>query len=154
YQWLCGGEPINYWTLNDFYHANAADLDRLFTEHIAALLSQGLISLGTVTVDGRKVVASASKDTFHRAPTLLAHLAEADRHVAARARQRAAAGARDRRQAAQERAAADRQRRLQRAVEEVRRHQEQRRQSKRADAKPEEARASESDPDAARMKLP
>jgi transposase len=154
YQWLCGAEPVNYWTLNDFYHAHAADLDHLFVEHIAALRSQGLIRLQTVTVDGRKVVASASKDTFHREATLEQHLAEAEQHVATVSRQRAASGLGRREQAARERAAVERVQRLQRAVSEVRRRQEQRRQSKRADAKPEAARASESDPDAARMKMP
>jgi transposase len=154
YQWLCGAETVNYWTLNDFYNANAADLDHLFVEHIAALRSQGLISLQTVTLDGRKVVAAASKDTFHREATLEKHLAEAEQHVAAVSQQRAATGLRSREQAARARAATERVQRLQRAVSEVRRRQEQRRQSKRKDAKPEEARASESDPDAARMKMP
>ncbi len=96
YQWLCGGEPVNYWTLNDFYTAHAADLDRLFVEHIAALRGQGLIALRRVTQDGRKVVADAGKDTFHRQGTLERHWAEAEQHVAAvqaqRARRRRAAG--------------------------------------------------------------
>lgn len=154
YQWLCGAEPINYWTLNHFYHANAADLDQLFVEHLAALRSQGLVELHTVTQDGRKVIASASKDTFHREETLERHRLEAQQHLAALRQQRAATGQRSQQQAAQERAAADRADRLQRAVTAVRQRQEQRRQSKRSDVKPEEARASESDPDAARMKLP
>ena len=154
YQWLCGADTVNYWTLNDFYTAHTADLDQLFVEHIAALRSQRLIPLQTVTLDGRKVVASASNDTFHREATLEQHLAEAAQHVAAMSQQRAATGLGRREQAAQDRAADERVQRLQRAVSEVRRRQEQRRQRKRADAKPEEARASESDPDAARMKLP
>jgi transposase len=154
YQWLCGGEAVNYWTLNDFYTAHSADLDRLFIEHIAALRGQGLIPLQSVTLDGRKLVADASKDTFHREGTLQKHLAEAEQHVTAWSQQRAATDQRSRVQAAQQRAAAERAERLRRAVAQVRERQEQRRHSKRSDAKPEEARASESDPDAARMKMP
>jgi transposase len=154
YQWLCGGEPVNYWTLNDFYTAHAADLDQLFVEHIAALRGQGLIDLRRVTQDGRKVVADAGKDTFHRQGTLERHLAEAEQQVAAVQAQRGATATRGRSQAAQERAACERLQRLRRAAAQVRRRQEQRRAAKRSDADPAEARASESDPEAARMKMP
>jgi transposase len=154
YQWLCGGEPVNYWTLNHFYTANQADLDRLFVEHIAALRQQGLISLQRVTLDGRKVIASASKDSLHREPTLQKHLEEAKHHVAALHEQRQQAGRRNQEQAAKERAAKERVQRLQQAVKQVHELQEKRRQSKRSDAQPEQARASETDADATRMKMP
>ena len=153
YQWLCGGEPINYWTLNDFYTAHADDLERLFIEHIAALRGQGLIALQRVTLDGRKIVADAGKDTFHREGTLQRHLAEAEQQVAAVRQQRTATG-RSCQQAAQERAVTERAARLRQAVAQVQQRQQQRLNSKRSDAKPEEARASESDPAAARMKMP
>jgi transposase len=154
YQWLCGGVPINYWTLNHFYTANQADLERLFVEHIAALRHQGLICLQRVTLDGRKIIASASKDALHREPTLQKHLEEAKQHMAALHAQRQQAGRRSREQAAKERAAQERVGRLQQAVKQVQERQEQRRQSKRADAQPQEARASETDPHATRMKMP
>ena len=149
YQWLCGGEPINYWTLNDFYQAHAADLDRLFVEHIAALRSQELISLGLR--DPGRSQARGSGQQGHIPPGSDAGGASGRSDPARGSREPAAGGHRaaESRQAAQERVATDRVARLQRAVSEVRRRQELRRQSKRADAQPEECAASESDPDAA-----
>src|SRR4051794_3635021 len=37
YRWLCGGVPVNYHTLADFRVGCADVLDRLLTEHLAAL---------------------------------------------------------------------------------------------------------------------
>src|SRR5262249_19074956 len=49
YQWLCGGEPVNYHSLADFFADHGAALHDLFVEHIAALRQQGLIALAQVT---------------------------------------------------------------------------------------------------------
>ena len=155
YQWLCGGEAVNYHTLSDFYSCHGVALRQLFTEHIAALRQQGLITLQTVTLDGRKVAANASKDCFRREGTLERHLQEATEHVQQVAAAQAAAGAvTTKRAAAQRRGARERQQRLQRAVAVVRQRQEHRRELKRASSPPEQARANETDPDVAKMKLP
>src|SRR5947209_6221878 len=58
YQWLCGGRPVNYHTLADFYSANGTAIHALFVEHVAALRSHGLLDLSCLTLDGRKVVAN------------------------------------------------------------------------------------------------
>src|SRR6516165_10842058 len=81
YQWLCGGRPVNYHSLADFYAAHGAALREVFIEHIAVLCEQELLDLWQVTVDGRKVLANAAKDSFHREPTLQAHLAQARAHL-------------------------------------------------------------------------
>ena len=155
YQWLCGGVPVNYHSLADFYAEHGAALHALFVEHIAALRQQGLIELAQVTLDGRKVPASASKDRYRREGTLQRHLDEAARHLQQLEAQRQAAPATAARQAAaQRRAARDRHQRLQRAVQVVRQRQEQRRQANRKASPPEQARANETDPDAAKMKMP
>ena len=155
FQWLCGADPVNYHTLADFYSAHEPALRALFVEHVAALRQQDLIELHTVTLDGRKVSADASKDGARRAPTLQAHQEEARAHLqrleAAR-NQEAALG--PRRAAARRRGARERVERLERALEVVQRRQQQRRDSKRTDSKPEDARASATDPDAAKMKMP
>jgi transposase len=152
YQWLCGGRPVNYHTLADFYSGHGAALRELFVEHIAALRAQGLVELWQVTVDGRKVLASAAKDSFHREPTLQAHRAEARAHLDRLDAEAADDGRPARQVAAQQRAARERQQRLEAAVAQVQRRQGARAQAKRKDRPPEEARASETDPDAARMK--
>jgi len=152
YQWLCGGRPVNYHTLADFYADHGSALRELFIEHIAVLREQELIDLWQVTVDGRKILANAAKESFHREPTLQAHLAEARAHLERleAAADDAAAGTRQAR--AQRRAARQRQQRLAAAVAQVRQRQQDREQAKRSDRVPADARASETDPDAAKMK--
>ncbi|HET8646207.1 MAG TPA: transposase, partial [Vicinamibacteria bacterium] len=155
YQWLCGGEPVNYHSLADFFADHGAALHGLFVEHIAALRQQGLIDLAQVTLDGRKVPANASKDRYRREGTLRRHLDEAAQHLQQlEAQRQGAAGASARQAAAQRRAARERHERLQRAVAVVRQRQEQRRQANRKASPPEGARANETDPDAAKMKMP
>ena len=137
------------WTLNYFYTAHAADLDRLFVEHIAALRGQGLIALRRVTQDGRKVVADAGRTVPSPgdAGAALGRGRTRGRRPAQPARRPCAADRKPPRSGRGMPAA-----RLRRAAAQVRQRQEQRRASKRSDAEPAEARALESDPDAARMR--
>jgi transposase len=151
YRWLCGGPSPNYHTLSTFYAANGAFLDDTFVEILAALTAAGLLTVTAIAVDGRKVPANASKESFHRAATLDRHRAEAAQHVAALREGRSAAQALSSRQAAaRRRAAAERQRRLVAAIATVQQRQAERAATGRA--KPEEARASETDGDARKMK--
>jgi len=153
YQWLCGGVPINHHTLADFYSQNGSALQRVFVEHIAALRQQGLIDLTEVTLDGRKVPAHTAKERFHRLPTLERHLAEAEAHLQQLTQQRQEGPACSaRQQAAQKRAARERQQRLRQAVAQVRSRQQHRQVNDRVCRAPAEARASETDPDAVKMK--
>lgn len=153
YQWLCGGQTVNYHTLADFYADNGPAVERAFVEHIAVLTQQNLIDLWQVTLDGRKVRANASKESNHRQKTLEKHQQEAHDHLQQLKDQQDDPSDNPRRQAARRRAARERQQRLQQAIDQVRQRQEQRRRSKRSDSKPEDARASETDPDAAKMKM-
>lgn len=155
YQWLCGAAPVNYHTLNDFHLDHGDALEELFVDYIAALRQQELVDLSEVTLDGRKILANASKDHFHREPTLQRHLQEASEHLGRLQAQRAEGGGRSARQeAAQQRAARDRQARLQQAVAVVQQRHQQREQSPRSTAPPEDARANSTDPESAKMKLP
>jgi len=153
YQWLCGGRPVNYHSLADFYTAHGTALRALFVEPIAALRQQGLITLTHVTLDGRKVTASASKDCYRREGTLQRHLDEAAEHLRQVEAQRSAAVS-ARQAAAQRRGARDRHARLERALVVVRQRQARRQQANRKASPPEDARANETDPDAAKMKMP
>lgn len=153
YQWLCGGRAVNYHSLADFYADHGAALQNLFVEYIAALRHHDLVTLTQVTVDGRKVTANASKDCYRREGTLQRHLEEATEHVRQLESQRDPA-ATGRQAAARLRGARDRQARLQEALAIVHQRQEHRRQSNRAASPPEEARANETDPEVAKMKMP
>ncbi len=58
--------PLNYHTLSDFRTAHERALDDLFTQLLAVLMHQGLISLKRVAQDGLRVRASAGSDSFRR----------------------------------------------------------------------------------------
>lgn len=155
YRWLCGGVSVNYHTLADFRAGCADLLDRLLTEHVAALAKAGLIDLDTLVQDGVRIRASAGAASFRRAGTLDRHLAQAHEVVEALKREvDAAADASNRRiKAAQERAARQRSERLQaaqNALAEIKKQREQARDNGKAAKEP---RASTTDPQARVMKM-
>ena len=71
YRWLAGGVPLNYHGLADFRVDSVEVLDRLLTQSVTALIAEGLISLAAIAVDGTKVRASASKESFRTGEKLL-----------------------------------------------------------------------------------
>lgn len=156
YLWLSGQTRPNYHTLSDFYSDNEEFLSAAFTEHIEALLSEGLITLKEVTIDGRKIAAHASKESFHRAPTLDRHRQQAEQHLANFAAQREAANEQTKRhEAAQLRAARERHQRLKQAAAVVQKRQAERaaRGQRKDEPGPEQTRASATDADARKMKM-
>lgn len=107
YRWMAGGVPVNYHGLSDFRVGWSAELDRLLTESVAALVSEGLVKLDEIAVDGTKVRSPASARSFTRGGGLERIERQAAERVARLKREVAsdpAAGTR-RRQAAQARAA-------------------------------------------------
>src|SRR5580765_4250186 len=144
FQWLCGLGEINHHTLSDFRVDHDASLRELFVEVLGVLSSEGLVSLERVMHDGTKIKAYAGADSFRREERLKEHLEAARQQVAAMADPREEEPARKR--AAQERAVRERQQRLEQALAEVQKVRE----AKRADK--EQARASQSDPQARIMK--
>lgn len=64
FRWICGGLRVNYHTLSDFRSGHAEKLDELLTDIITSCLSQGIIKLKSVIVDGTKIKANASKKSF------------------------------------------------------------------------------------------
>ena len=66
YRWLCGGVSVNYHLLSDFRSGQRAALEELFTEVVAALMHQHLITLHRVAQDGTRVRASAGAASFRR----------------------------------------------------------------------------------------
>lgn len=70
YRWICGGVSVNYHTLSDFRVEHRAALDDLLTQVLAAMMSQGLVTLTRVAQDGTRVRASAGAASFRREPKL------------------------------------------------------------------------------------
>jgi transposase len=78
YRWLCGGVSVNYHTLADFRVSSADLLDRLLSEHLAALAEAGVVDLDTLAQDGVRIRANAGTGSFRREATLDRHLALAE----------------------------------------------------------------------------
>jgi transposase len=144
FQWLCGLGEINHHTLSDFRVDHDASLRELFMRVLGVLSSEGLVSLERVMHDGTKIKACAGSDSFRREDRLKEHLETARKQV------EAMAGPREEepkaKRAAQERAVRERQQRLEQALEEVEKIRETKRENK------DQARASQSDPQARIMK--
>lgn len=157
YRWLCGTVPVGYHTLADFRTGHGAVLDALLTQTVAALLHEDLIQLQRVAQDGMRVRASAGASSFHRDQTIERCLAEAEEQVAAlRAQADEDGGAASRReQAARQRAATDRLARVQAAQAHLRQMQAVNAARPPSGQKDEaELRASTTDPDCRKMKMP
>ena len=145
FQWLCGLGEINHHTLSDFRVDHDESLRELFVQVLGVLSAEGLVSLERVMHDGTRIKAYAGADSFRRENRLKEHLEAARKQVEAMGDPREEESKRKR--AAQERAVRERQQRLEQALEEVQKV----RQAKRPQDK-EQARTSQSDPQARIMK--
>jgi transposase len=144
-QWLCGLQAISHRTLSGFRSDHKGALDDLFVQVLGMMSAEGLITLERVTLDGTKIKANAGGNTFRRKEKLAAHLElarEQVRWLNAQAEEEEKSATR--RAAAQRRAARQRVSRLEAAVREVERLQ----QEKKHERDQFVARASCSDPEA------
>jgi transposase len=143
FQWLTGLEEVNYHTLADFRVEKQKELDGLFTQVLAALSKEGLITLEQVMQDGTKIKALASTRSYQREGTIQGHLERARQRVAEMGDARNEETSPKARQA-QARARREQQERLESALEELQKLQE-RRSGEKAKS---DARVSTSDPQA------
>jgi transposase len=143
FQWLCGLGEINHHTLSDFRVDHDASLRELFVQVLGVLSSEGLVSLERVMHDGTRIKACAGSDSFRREERLKEHLEAARKQVEAMGDpgQEEPRGKR----AARERALRERRQRLEQALEEVQKVRQAKRDK-------DQARASQSDPQARIMK--
>jgi transposase len=118
YRWLCGGVGVNHHTLGDFRVEHEQWLDGQLTRNVAALLSQGLVSMNRVAHDGMRVRAHAGAASFRRRETLEQLMQHAQAQVQAlklEVGDDPGAGTR-RVRAARQRAATEREQRIERAI--------------------------------------
>ena len=160
YRWLAGGVPLNYHGLADFRVGQAEILDRLLTQSVTALIGEGLVSLAEIAVDGTKIRASASKESFRTGEKLIKiEAAVAERLAALKQELSSDPGASTRRrQGAQDRAAREVQARAARARAALERLQAERKARAKTHAKDEAGKkapkASTTDPEARFMRFP
>jgi transposase len=154
FEWICGGVSVNYHTLADFRVQHTDILDNLFAESIASLSREGLVDVNVVAQDGMRIRASAGSDSFRREATLQEHLTKAKEHLGNLKQELDMPGNQvsARRQAAQKRAAQEKVQRIEKAIENAREIAASREKRKEGDG--ESARASTTDPEARRMKMP
>jgi transposase len=161
YRWIAGGVPLNYHGLADFRVAHVEMLDRLLSESVTALIKAGVISLAEIAVDGTKVRANASRDSFKTAGKLARIEAAVERRLSTLKAEIATnpKASSQRRLAAAERAAREVKERAARArvaLDKVRVEKEKRTKTHPQDEakKKSEPKASLSDPDARIMRFP
>lgn len=118
FQWLTGLGVVNHHTLSDFRIEHRAALDELFTQVLAVLSAEKLITLERVMHDGTKVYANAGKSSFCTKKRIEEHLKMAREHVAAMGEPDAAELSEPRRIKAGERARREREQRLAHALSE------------------------------------
>src|SRR6266849_5785479 len=149
FQWLTGLEEVNYHTLPDFRVERQEELDELFTQVLAALSKEGLITLETVMQDGTKIKAQASSRSYCQEETIREPLERARRRVAEMGDPRNEESSPKAKQA-QVRARRQQQERLESALEEL-----QKWQARKSGVKAKkETRVSTSDPQARAMHQP
>ena len=83
FQWLCGLGEINHHTLSDFRVDHDASLRELFVQVLGVLSAEGLVSLERVMHDGTRIKACAGADSFRREERLKEHLEAARQQVEA-----------------------------------------------------------------------
>jgi transposase len=81
FQWLTGLQEVNYHTLSDFRVEKQRELDELFTQVLAALSKEGLITLEQVMQDGTKIKAQASTRSYRQEEAIREHLEKARQRV-------------------------------------------------------------------------
>lgn len=154
FMWICGGVTVNYHLLADFRVAHAEVLDQLLTHSVAVLRSEGLVDLERVAQDGMRVRASAGASSFRRRGKLQDYLNEAKQQVErlkAELQQDSAAPSKQQ-QAARERAAREKVERLEQALTELEKIEAAREARKKGSS--DQARASMTDPEARKTKMP
>lgn len=158
YRWVAGGIDISYHTLSDFRVQFKNELDDLFTQILGKLAHAGVITVTRVSQDGTRVPAWAGKSSFHRESTLKKHLEEAKAHVERLSSEADDPTVSDKKKAAMKRAADEKLARVTRALEvelpKVRESREGRGWRLDDPARKQPPRASTTDPDCRRMKMP
>ena len=149
FQWLTGLQEVNYHTLADFRVEKQQELDELFTQVLAALSKEGLITLEQVMQDGTKIKALASTRSYLQEETIREHLEKARRRVAEMG-DPTERGEQSESKASPARARREQQERLESALEELQKWQAR----KSGEKAKRETRVSTSDPQARVMKHP
>jgi transposase len=145
-QWLTGMQTMNYHTLSDFRVEHQQELDEIFVQVLGLLSAEGFIEMKRITQDGTKVKAHAGNHSFRREERIRQHLQLAREQVDAMGSPESEELS-QRIIQARKRASREKKQRLEEALKEL-----ERIQKARAESKKDQARVSETDPEARVMK--
>jgi transposase len=156
YQWLLGGISVNYHTLSDFRVNSGEALEHILTKSVAALISEGVVTVEKTAQDGIRIRASAGASSFRRKPTLEESLKQAQavvEQLKAQEEKEEEGGSTAGHKAAQERQAREKVERVKKALEEVEKVAAKLAKRRDLKVKNRAARASTTDPEARVMKM-
>ena len=150
-----GGVTVNHHTLADFRVNYESELDEIITENVAALMSEGIVSLDRTAQDGIRIRANAGRGSFRRQARLETFLIEAEEEIKALKEMGGndKEGLDQRRLSAQKRAGEERLVRVEKALDEIKKVKETKARSHKSKDKQKEERSSTSDPEARIMKM-
>jgi flagellar biosynthesis GTPase FlhF len=150
---LWGGEREPHHSLSDFRNEATDLLNGLLTQSVMILLSEGLVEIRRVAQDGMKVRASAGASSFRTRAGLakLQKVAREQVETLAKEIEADPGSANRREEAARKKAAEDREKRIERAIEQM--AEAERRKRSNNGKKKNEARTSTTDPSARVMKM-
>jgi len=151
YQWICGGVAVNHHSLSDFRNLSTDLLAGLLKQSVKKLIAAELVQIKQVSQDGMKVRAAAGASSF-RTRGKLEQMARQQVQTLAREIDDESGASDQREQRARTDAEQDRERRIQRALEEMDDAEERKRSNN--GKKKTEARTSTTDPEARVMKMP
>jgi transposase len=162
YKWLCGGVAMNHHTISDFATKHSEQFDEWLTESVAILMKEGFVDLQEIAQDGVKVRAYAGKSSFRREKTLREYHEEATCYLNKLRKdfEKNPNQSRSHKEASAKKRAEERERKIAKALEELKKYKEERcKNLKKHRKKPKEEdlqkyRASMSDPEARIMKMP
>lgn len=160
FQWICGEVKVNHHTLSDFATKYEDQFDEFLTQSVAILMKQGTIDLEVVAQDGMRVKACAGGSSFHRAKNLSLCYEKAKQYLENLKKEQAAnpSSNRSKQAAAKMRAAKEREEKVKKAIEELKKLKEERRakagdSKKRLKERLKQARSSTTDPESRRIKM-
>ena len=154
YRWICGGVQVNQHSLSDFRIAHGAALDDLLTKVLGVLMHQGLVKLRRVSQDGVRVRANAGAASFRRQQALQECLTAANAQVehTKKLLDKDDLTRTDKMKESAARAAREREKRVQKAMRELRAVEARDAAKARGDAK-QQPRVSTTDPESRVMRM-
>jgi transposase len=81
FRWICGGQNINYHTIDDFRSKNGEKFQEIIKEIISVIMKEGIIDVSRITVDGTRIKTKASDNKRYKEKRLEEYVKDAKKHI-------------------------------------------------------------------------